>query len=78
MKKTKTQPRSEGNSPSSGATGTYVYDAELGRVVKVSGRVPGLSKSSEGSADVSSSDDGGPGGCGRGECAGGACMGMGD
>ncbi len=78
MKKTKTQPHTEEKSSSSGTTGTYVYDAELGRVVKVSGRVPGLAKSSTGDSDFPSSNDGAPGGCGRGECAGGACMGMGD
>lgn len=54
-------------------TGTYVYDAELGRVVKVSGRVPGLSKGSNGF----SGEAPGGGGCGREECGGGTCMGGG-
>ncbi len=78
MKKTKTPSRSKEKSPPSGATGTYAYDAESGRVVKVSGRVPGLSKSSAGDSNFPASGEGAPGGCGRGECAGGACMGMGD
>ncbi len=76
MSKTKTRPRSKEDAASSSATGTYVYDAALGRMVKVSGRVPGLAK---GSADGGFSPESGQAGpCGRTECAGGACMGMGD
>lgn len=54
-------------------TGTYKYDPKLGRVVKVSDRVPGLKKSGGGSSDPGA--EVGP--CGRSECGGGTCAGMG-
>ena len=48
--------------------GTYVYDQKLGKVVKVSDRVPKVaSKSSKLSMEV------GP--CGRSACGGGRCAG---
>jgi len=53
----------------SGATGTYVYDAELGKIVKVSDRVPKVA--SHGGASIG--QDAGP--CGRSACAGGRCAG---
>ncbi|MDE1976752.1 MAG: hypothetical protein KGL04_11240 [Elusimicrobia bacterium] len=52
-------------------TGTYVYDAELGKVVKVSGRVPKVASHGGGSP----TGDVGP--CGRSACAGGRCAGGG-
>ena len=53
------------------ATGTYVYDPALGKIVKVSGRVPKIASHGK---NVSA-DDAGP--CGRSECAGGSCAGSG-
>ncbi|HVA67648.1 MAG TPA: hypothetical protein VNK24_12130 [Elusimicrobiota bacterium] len=50
-------------------TGTYIYDAELGKIVKVSDRVPKVA--SHGGASIS--QDVGP--CGRSACAGGRCAG---
>jgi hypothetical protein len=47
-------------------TGTYIYDKELGKVVKVSDRVPkAASKKGKRLAEA------GP--CGRSACAGGRC-----
>lgn len=48
-------------------TGTYVYDKKLGKVVKVSDRVP-KAASKKGGA---SAPETGP--CGRSACAGGRC-----
>ncbi len=53
------------------ATGTYVYDAALGKVIKISGRVPKVA--SHGGS--SPAEDVGP--CGRSACAGGRCAGGG-
>lgn len=48
------------------ATGTYKFDRKLGRMVKVSDRVPGLRRGSSAAE---------PGPCGRprSACGGGAC-----
>lgn len=63
MKKTKIKPGSGDD-----IAGTYVYDKELGKVVKVSDRIPGVSsKKGRGSPKSSS----GP--CGGGPCGSGAC-----
>lgn len=55
-----------------GAAGTYVYDKETSRVVKISDRIPGLSRGGRRKA----SPEAGP--CGRQACAGGACASPGD
>ena len=47
------------------ATGTYVYDRELGRMVQVSEQVPGLKKGR------SPQPSAGP--CGKSACGGGRC-----
>lgn len=57
------------SSSETGAAGTYVYDKELGRVVRISDRIPGLSRRGRASAE--------PGPCGRQACAGGVCAGPG-
>lgn len=44
--------------------GTYVYDKKLGRLVKVSDRIPRVSARSQSSDDAS---------CGQGACASGPC-----
>jgi len=49
--------------------GTYTYSKELGRVIKVSDRIPGIASRASVGSDVS--EDAGP--CGRSECAGGSC-----
>ena len=49
------------------AAGTYVYDEVLGKVVKVSDRIPGVSANGRGGQAA----DAGP--CGRTECGGGTC-----
>lgn len=56
-----------------GAAGTYVYDPESARVVKVSSRIPGISSRSGGAGEDMPSGEAGP--CGRTECSGGACAG---
>lgn len=49
----------EGSGPAKGSTGTYRFVPELGTVVRVSSRVPGLHKGSSGEAPSCP-----PGGCG--------------
>lgn len=48
-----------------GATGVYRYDKELGRVVKVSSRVPGLSKAGNPAPWEAPMPSCPPEGCGR-------------
>ena len=47
-------------------TGTYVYDKDLNKVIKVSDRIPGVSAKKEGG-----SVEGLP--CGQSQCHGGTC-----
>ncbi|MBI4348196.1 MAG: hypothetical protein HY553_15250 [Elusimicrobia bacterium] len=47
------------------ATGVYRYDKALGKVVKVSSRVPGLSKSAKGNPWEAPMPSCPPEGCGR-------------
>lgn len=53
------------------AGGTYVYDKELGRVVKISDRVPKVA--SKGRGGARSSPEVGPCGRPRSSCGGGRC-----
>ena len=63
--KTKTKPAQK--SKNSGANaGTYAYDADLGQVVKLSGRIPRVSSRKKSSAENFS-----PPSCGRAQCCGG-------
>lgn len=56
--------RSQGSESNAG---TYVFDKESGKVVKVSDRIPGVSgRKGKGSP-------GSPGPCGRGACGRGLC-----
>ncbi|MBI4060578.1 MAG: hypothetical protein HY403_04040 [Elusimicrobia bacterium] len=61
-KKIATRPRPASDE----ASGTYKYDRALGRMVKVSGRVPGLRKGGRGGSAPEPP-------CGRGACGGGRC-----
>lgn len=63
MQKAATKPRAD-----DGIGGTYVYDKELGKVVKVSDRIPRVS-SKKGRSTAKSSES--P--CGRSVCGGGGC-----
>jgi len=47
-------------------TGTYVYDKEQNKVIKISDRIPGVSAKKEGSAGPELP-------CGQSECSGGPC-----
>lgn len=69
MAKSKTPPRKPARRLSSQAGGTYVYDKELGKVVKVSDRIPGVS--GRGRRKGASAEGVGP--CGRQACGGGRC-----
>lgn len=68
MPKTKIASRKTSEKVSSGAGGTYVYDKELGKVVKISDRIPGVSGRSRKSGR--SSEAVGPCGrpCGQNSC----------
>ena len=52
------------------STGTYAFDKELGKVVKVSTRIPSVSSKGK---DGFSSDDAPSLPCGRDSCSGGGC-----
>ncbi len=66
-KKTKTPPQED-------STGTYVYDKKLGKVVKVSQRIPSISAKGTG-GDFS--DDMGSPPCGNDACPSAGTCGMG-
>ena len=51
------------------AGGTYVYNERLGKVVKVSDRVPKVASKGKGRSSEASP-------CGRSVCGGGRCAGM--
>ena len=55
--------------------GTYVYDPELDRIVKVSNRIPGVAaKANRGLGEGGNEGEfGGESGCNRTECGGGSC-----
>ncbi len=52
-------------------TGRYVYDARLGKVVKVSDDIPGLKKGASAADGCGCGTDSGGCGCGGGCCCGG-------
>lgn len=54
-------------------TGSYVYDPKLGKVVKVSDRVPGVSSKGGKDFPCGADSSGGDLPCGQGECGGGSC-----
>jgi hypothetical protein len=68
-KKTKTHPKKEEDT-----TGTYVFDKTLGKVVKVSGRIPSVSSKGKG-GDFSADTPMPP--CGQGSCPSAGTCGMG-
>ena len=55
--------------------GTYVYDKVLGKVVKVSDRVPKVASKASGGS-LSSADDARPCGRPQSQCGGGSCANM--
>ncbi|HBL16549.1 MAG: hypothetical protein A2X36_07965 [Elusimicrobia bacterium GWA2_69_24] len=55
----------------SGITGTYIYDRELGKIVKISDRVPSVAAKVRKTAAKSLP-------CSDGGCSGGACPAKGD
>ena len=65
--------------PPADTTGTYVYDKKLGKVVKVSDHVPGVSSKGQGGGfDMPSGGEGGCAGCpSGGSCGMGGMGGMG-
>ncbi len=68
-KKTHTRPRQEEDS-----TGTYAFDKKLGKVVKVSGRIPSVSSKGK---DGDFSDDATSPPCGQDSCPSAGACGMG-
>ncbi len=63
--KTKTRVAQKSKNSDANA-GTYVYDANLGQVVKLSSRIPRVS-----SRKKSAAEDFSPPACGRAQCCGG-------
>ena len=62
---TKTARRKKGAAEES-AGGRYIFDKELGKVVKVSAKVPQVASRGRGASPA-------PGPCGRNACGGGRC-----
>ena len=71
MKKTQSRTSKQPGKAADGATGTYVYDPKLKKVVKVSSDIPSVASKASGSADAGSFPSGDNpcgGACGTGSC----------